>query len=57
MKTRPLAVVNGPPRLGAPQLAGAWSPMHRSKQLKLFDHFVGAGRQKMRDCDLAELTA
>jgi hypothetical protein len=29
--------------------------MHRSKQLKLFDHFVGAGEQKMRDCDLAEL--
>jgi hypothetical protein len=28
--------------------------MHRSKQLKLFDHFVGAGEQKMRDCDLAE---
>jgi hypothetical protein len=26
--------------------------MHRSKQLKLFDHF---GEQKMRDCDLAEL--
>jgi hypothetical protein len=22
--------------------------MHRSKQLKLFDHFVGAGEQKMR---------
>lgn len=29
--------------------------MHRSKQLKLFDHFVGAGDQKMRDYDLAEL--
>jgi len=28
--------------------------MHRSKQLKLFDHFVGAVEQKMRDCDLAE---
>ena len=23
--------------------------------LKLFDHFRGAGEQKMRDCDLAEL--
>jgi hypothetical protein len=30
--------------------------MHRSKQLELFDHFVAAGWQKMRDCDLAELT-
>jgi hypothetical protein len=30
--------------------------MHRSKQLELFDHFLAAGRQKMRDCDLAELT-
>jgi integrase/recombinase XerD len=30
--------------------------MHRSKQLRLFDHIVGAGEQKMRDCDLAELT-
>jgi hypothetical protein len=29
--------------------------MHRSKQLELFDHFVGAGEQKMRSCDLAEL--
>jgi hypothetical protein len=29
--------------------------MHRSKQLKLVDHFVGAGEQKMRDYDLAEL--
>ena len=29
--------------------------MHRSKQLELFDHFVRAGEQKMRDCDLAEL--
>jgi hypothetical protein len=29
--------------------------MHRNKQLKLFDHFVGVGEQKMRDCDLAEL--
>jgi hypothetical protein len=29
--------------------------MHRSKQLKLFDHSFGAGEQKMRDCDLAEL--
>ena len=29
--------------------------MHRSKQLKLFGHFVGAGEQKMRDYDLAEL--
>ncbi len=29
--------------------------MHRSKQPKLFDHLVGAGEQKMRDCDLAEL--
>jgi hypothetical protein len=29
--------------------------MHRSKQLKLFDHVVGAGEQKMRACDLAEL--
>jgi hypothetical protein len=28
---------------------------HRSKQLKLFDHFVGAGEQKIRDCDLAGL--
>jgi len=28
--------------------------MHRSKQLKLFD-FVGAGEQKMPDCDLAEM--
>jgi hypothetical protein len=25
------------------------------QQLRLFDHFVGAGEQKMRDCDLAEL--
>jgi hypothetical protein len=32
-----------------------FGPMHRSKQLKLFDHLVGAGEQKMRDCDLAEL--
>jgi hypothetical protein len=30
--------------------------MHRSKQLRLFDHFRDAGEQKMRDCDLAELT-
>jgi hypothetical protein len=30
--------------------------MRRSKQLRLFDHIVGAGEQKMRDCDLAELT-
>jgi len=30
--------------------------VHRSKQLRLFDHFVRAGEQKMRDCDLAELT-
>ena len=29
--------------------------MRRSKQPKLFDHYVGAGEQKMRDCDLAEL--
>jgi len=29
--------------------------MHRGKQLKLFDHVVGAGEQKMRACDLAEL--
>jgi len=29
--------------------------MHRSKQLRLFDHFVRAGEQKMRECDLAEL--
>jgi hypothetical protein len=29
--------------------------MHRSKQLKSFDHFVGVGEQKMRDCGLAEL--
>jgi hypothetical protein len=29
--------------------------MHRSKQLKLFDHFVGAGEQKMRDTDDAAL--
>jgi hypothetical protein len=29
--------------------------MHRNKQLKLFDHVVGAGEQKMRACDLAEL--
>lgn len=29
--------------------------MHRNKQLKLFDHVVGAGDQKMRACDLAEL--
>jgi hypothetical protein len=28
--------------------------MHRSKQLKLFDHVVGAGEQKIRAC-LAEL--
>src|SRR6202022_3348056 len=35
-------------------LKGArFGPMHRSKQLKLFDHFVGAGEQNMRDCDLA----
>ena len=27
--------------------------MHRSKELKLFDHFTGAGEEKMRDCDLA----
>jgi hypothetical protein len=27
--------------------------MHRSKELKLFDHFAGAGEEKMRDCDLA----
>jgi len=27
--------------------------MHRSKELKLFDHFVDAGEEKMRDCDLA----
>ena len=26
----------------------AFGLMHRSKQLKLFDHFVGAGEQKMR---------
>jgi hypothetical protein len=25
------------------------------QQLRLFDHFVGAGEQKMRDFDLAEL--
>jgi hypothetical protein len=30
--------------------------VHRRKQLELFDHFLAAGRQKMRDCDLAELT-
>src|SRR5467141_1391432 len=36
-------------------LKGArFGPLHGSKQLKLFDHFVGAGEQKMRDCDLAE---
>src|SRR6266487_2668334 len=29
--------------------------MHRYKQLKLFDQFVGAGEPKMRACDLAEL--
>ena len=29
--------------------------MHRNKQLKLFDHIVGAGEQKMGACDLAEL--
>jgi hypothetical protein len=29
--------------------------MHRSKQLKSVDHFVGVGEQKKRDCDLAEL--
>jgi hypothetical protein len=29
--------------------------MHRNKQLKSFDHFVGAGEQKMRARDLAEL--
>jgi hypothetical protein len=29
---------------------------YRSENKLLFDHFVGAGRQKMRDCDLAELT-
>jgi hypothetical protein len=29
--------------------------MHRSKQLKLLNHFVGAGEQKMRDRDPAEL--
>jgi hypothetical protein len=28
--------------------------MHRNKQLKLFNHVVGAGEQKMRACDLAE---
>jgi hypothetical protein len=31
--------------------------MHSSKQLELFDHFVGAGEQRMKDCDLAELPA
>jgi hypothetical protein len=29
--------------------------MHRSKQLKLFDRFVGASKQEMRRCELAEL--
>jgi hypothetical protein len=29
--------------------------MHRSKQLKLFDRFVGASEQEMRHCELAEL--
>jgi hypothetical protein len=27
--------------------------MHGSKELKLFDHFVGAGEGKMRDCNLS----
>jgi hypothetical protein len=32
--------------------------MHRSKQqLKLFDHVVGAGEQKMRACDLVNWPA
>jgi len=29
--------------------------MHSNKQLELFDHFVGAGEERMRDCNLAEL--
>ena len=28
--------------------------MHRNKQLKLFDRFVGASEQEMRQCELAE---
>jgi hypothetical protein len=28
-------------------------PMHGSNELKLFDHFVGAGEGKMRDCNLS----
>jgi hypothetical protein len=30
---------------------GRFGLMHRSKQLKSVDHFVGVGEQKMRDCD------
>jgi hypothetical protein len=31
-----------------PPVCANFGLMHRSKQLKLFDHFVGAGEQKMR---------
>jgi hypothetical protein len=45
------AAIMGPPSANLHR----FGLMHRSKHLKLFDHFRGAGEQKMRDCDLAEL--
>jgi hypothetical protein len=36
-------------------LRATFGLMHRSKQLKLFDRFVGASEQEMRHCELAEL--
>jgi hypothetical protein len=41
--------------IAALRICASFGLMHRSKQRKLFDHFVGAGEQKMRDRDLAEL--
>jgi hypothetical protein len=50
------APVNGHSQDRRACLKGArFGLMHRSKHLNLFDHFVGAGEQKMRSCDLAEL--
>src|SRR5258707_6550915 len=42
-------------RLGKWPLCATFGLMHRSKQLKLFDRFVGASEQEMRHCELAEL--
>jgi hypothetical protein len=52
----PLLVQNSRSAKRQYRLSARFQLMHRSKQLRSFDQIVGAGEQKMRDRDLAELT-